>query len=80
MRTIASTLLVAILLAPNARAATIGDSVNICAELRAGTTLASLENILETRGYTARDAGTYTGVTVRDHCPDLISAVKAQLS
>lgn len=80
MRTIAITLIGAILLAPNAHAASIGDSVNICAEIRSGTSLASLETTLETKGYTAWDAGTYTGTTIRDHCPDLIPAVKAQLS
>lgn len=55
-------------------------SINVCMALRYGTTLAELERALEARGYTAYDAGTYAGMSVRLHCPALIPNVLGMLA
>lgn len=61
-----------------ADAATIDSRFDICAALRNGTSLASIETTLEARGYNATNAGVLTGNTIRQHCPDQASNAMAQ--
>lgn len=68
-----------ILFAAPAHAAVVHTSVNICAELRSGVSLASIESTLTASGYSERDAGAFTGAQVRDHCPDQRANVVAQV-
>jgi hypothetical protein len=63
-----------------AQAATISNSFDVCGALRSGTSLASIETTLEDRGYSATNAGTLTGTTIRQQCPDQAAGVMAQLS
>jgi hypothetical protein len=63
-----------------AQAATIDSRFDICAALRNGTSLASIETTLEARGYSASNAGALTGITIRQHCPDQAAGVMAQIS
>lgn len=56
--------------AGQARASTIDKDINVCAELRSGTSLAVIESELLVRGYTDSDAGAFTGKTILAHCPD----------
>lgn len=73
-------LAIAISLAPAASASSPSVSVNVCRELANGIGLAALEMELGAAGYSAPDAGTYAGNVIREHCPELIPFVKAQLS
>jgi hypothetical protein len=68
----------AFMLAAPAQAATINNSLDICAALRNGTSLASIETTLEARGYNATNAGTLTGNTIRQQCPDQTANAMAQ--
>jgi Protein of unknown function (DUF732) len=61
-----------------ADAATIDSRFDICAALRNGTSLASIETSLEARGYNATNAGTLTGTTIRQYCPDQAGNAMAQ--
>ena len=61
-----------------ADAATIDSRFDICAALRNGTSLASIESSLEARGYSATNAGVLTGTTIRQHCPDQAANALAQ--
>lgn len=65
-------------LAAPAQAATIDSRFDICAALRDGTSLASIETTLEARGYNATNAGVLTGTTIRQHCPDQAGNAMAQ--
>jgi hypothetical protein len=78
---VASAALAAVLtLAAPAQAASVDSRFDICAALRNGTSLATIESTLEARGYNATNAGTLTGTTIRQHCPDQAAGVMAQLS
>lgn len=66
----------AILPSANAHAASVDDSV--CAQLRHGVSLASVEQSLLRQGLTPFDAGVFTGQQVRDRRPDVRDAVTAQ--
>jgi hypothetical protein len=68
----------ALTLAAPAQAATIDSRFDICAALRNGTSLASIETTLEARGYNATNAGALTGTTIRQHCPDQAGHAMAQ--
>ena len=68
----------AFMLAAPAQAATIDSGIDICAALRSGTSLASIETTLEARGYSASNAGTLTGTTIRQQCPDQTANAMAQ--
>ena len=61
-----------------ADAASIDSRFDICAALRNGTSLASIETTLEARGYNATNAGVLTGTTIRQHCPDQAGNAMAQ--
>jgi hypothetical protein len=63
-----------------AQAATINNRFDICAALRSGTSLASIEATLESGGYSASNAGALTGMTIRRQCPDQAAGVMAQIS
>jgi hypothetical protein len=76
----AAALAAVLTLAAPAQAATVDSRFDICAALRNGTSLATIESTLETRGYSASNAGALTGATIRQHCPDQAAAVMAQLS
>jgi hypothetical protein len=67
-------------LAGPAQAATINTRFDICAALRNGTSLATIETTLEARGYSASNAGALTGITIRQQCPDQAAGVMAQIS
>ncbi|HXS84395.1 MAG TPA: DUF732 domain-containing protein [Mycobacterium sp.] len=62
-----------------ADAAAIDSRFDICAALRNGTSLASIETTLEARGYNATNAGVLTGTTIRQHCPDQAPNAMAQV-
>jgi hypothetical protein len=62
-----------------AQAAAIDSRFDICAALRNGTSLASIETILEARGYSATNAGALTGMTIRQQCLDQAAGVMAQM-
>jgi hypothetical protein len=81
MRAIIAALAASMLLlpAPNAHAARVVTTFDICAALRHGTSLGVIESTLTAGGYSSSDAGALTGSTVRDHCPDQISNVTAQV-
>jgi hypothetical protein len=74
----AAALTAAFVLAAPAQAASINNSVDICAALRSGTSLASIETTLEASGYSATNAGTLTGNTIRQQCPDQTANAMAQ--
>jgi hypothetical protein len=76
----AATLAATLTLAVPAQAGTINTRFDICAALRNGTSLASIETTLEARGYSASNAGTLTGITIRQQCPDQAAGVMAQIS
>ena len=76
----ATALAAALSLAAPAQAAAIDNRFDICAALRNGTSLASIETTLEARGYSATNAGAFTGTTIRQQCPDQAAGVMAQLS
>jgi len=67
-------------LAAPAEAASIDSRFDICAALRSGTSLATIETTLEARGYSASNAGALTGITIRQHCPEQAAGVMAQIS
>jgi hypothetical protein len=71
--------LTALMLAAPAHAASVDSRFDVCAALRGGTSLASIETALEARGYSARNAGTLTGTTIRQQCPDQAAGVLAQV-
>ena len=78
---VAAAALAAVLtVAAPAQAASVDSRFDICAALRNGTSLATIESTLEARGYNATNAGTLTGTTIRQHCPDQAAGVMAQLS
>jgi Protein of unknown function (DUF732) len=62
-----------------AQATAIDTRFDVCAALRNGASLATVEAILEARGYTASNAGALTGITIRQHCPDQVANVMAQM-
>jgi len=68
-----------LMLAAPAQAATINNRFDICGALRSGTSLAAIETTLEARGYSASNAGTLTGITIRQQCPDQAAAVMSQI-
>jgi ABC-type multidrug transport system fused ATPase/permease subunit len=77
----AAAALVAVLtLAAPAQAASIDSRFDICAALRNGTSLATVETSLEARGYSASNVGALTGITIRQQCPDQAAGVMAQIS
>ena len=76
----AAALAAVLTLAAPAQAAAIDSRFDICAALRNGTSLATIESTLEARGYSASNAGALTGVTIRQHCPDQAAGVMAQIS
>jgi len=49
--------LIALMLAAPAHAASVDSRFDVCAALRSGTSLASIETALEARGYSAPNAG-----------------------
>ena len=61
--------LAALTLAAPAQAASIDSRFDICAALRNGTSLATIETTLEARGYSASNAGALTGITIRQQLP-----------
>jgi hypothetical protein len=67
-------------LAAPAQAASIDSRFDICAALRNGTSLATIETTLEARGYSASNAGALTGTTIRQQCPDQAAGVMAQIT
>lgn len=75
----AAAALALLLPSPDANAATANSAFNVCAALRGGTSLASIESTLTARGYSEHDAGAFTGAEVRDHCPDMRANVVAQV-
>lgn len=78
MKTIATALLLIALAAP-AHATIVDNSLNICAALRQGTPLTDIETVLVERGFNPHDAGTFTGTTIRESCPDEVPSVLEQL-
>jgi hypothetical protein len=73
-------LAVTLTFAAPAQAASVDSRLDICGALRNGTSLASIETSLEARGYSATNAGTLTGTTIRQQCPDQAAGVMAQIS
>jgi hypothetical protein len=71
-------ILATVALAAPAQAAAIDSRFDICAALRDGTSLASIETTLEARGYNATNAGLLTGNTIRLQCPDQTANATAQ--
>ncbi len=76
----ATTLAGALTLAAPSQAAAIDSRFDICAALRNGTSLATIETTLEARGYSASNAGALTGTTIRQQCPDQAAGVMAQIA
>jgi hypothetical protein len=70
--------LTVLMLAAPAQAASVDSHFDVCAALRSGTSLASIETALEARGYSARNAGALTGTIIRQQCPDQAAGVIAQ--
>ena len=62
-----------------ALAASIDTRFDVCAALRNGTSLATIEATLEAGGYSASNAGALTGITIRQQCPDQAANVIAQV-
>lgn len=52
---------------------------NVCRDLRDGVPLTALETILTTQGYTAWDAGQFTGAQIKEHCPDMTPVVLGEI-
>jgi hypothetical protein len=69
----------AVTIAAPAQAASIDTRFDVCAALRSGASLASIEASLEAGGYSAANAGTLTGTTIRQQCPDQAANVVAQV-
>lgn len=76
---IACALAAAVTFVVPAQAASIDTRFDICAALRSGVSLASIEAALEARGYSASNAGALTGTTIRQHCPDQAANAIAQV-
>ncbi|MDT5165907.1 MAG: hypothetical protein QOC88_2801 [Mycobacterium sp.] len=76
---VGSALVATLTLAAPAQAAATDSRYDICAALRSGTSLASIETTLEARGYNATNAGLLTGTTIREHCPDQTANAVAQV-
>ena len=72
-------LVAALMFVAPAQAASINTRFDICAALRNGTSLASIEAALEARGYSPSKAGTLTGRTIRRLCPDQTANAIAQV-
>jgi hypothetical protein len=70
----------ALAIAAPVRAASIDTNFDVCGALRGGTSLASIETSLEARGYSATKAGSVTGMTIRQQCPEQAARVMAQIS
>lgn len=62
-----------------ARAESVEYFPNLCVELRSGAHLVDIESSLLVRGYSDWDAGAFLGRTVKEHCPDQINNVLAQI-
>jgi len=77
---VAAGLAAVLMLGAPAQAATVDNRFDICAALRSGTSLATIESTLESRGYSASNAGALTGMAIRQHCPEQAAVVMAQLS
>jgi hypothetical protein len=75
----AGALAAALTFAAPAQAASIDSRFDVCAALRSGASLATIEATLEARGYSASNAGTLAGITIRQHCPDQAANVMAQV-
>jgi hypothetical protein len=76
----AAAVVATLILVVPARAASIDSRFDICAALRNGTSLATIESTLESRGYSATNAGALTGTTIRQQCPDQAAGVMAQIA
>lgn len=76
---VAGALAAVVMIATPAQAASIDTRFDVCAALRNGASLATIEATLEARGYSASNAGALTGMTIRQHCPDQAANVLAQL-
>jgi len=74
----AGALTAAFAFAAPAQAASVDSRLDVCAALRNGTSLASIEASLEARGYSATNAGVLTGTTIRQQCPDQTANAMAQ--
>ena len=75
----AAALAAAFTFAAPAQAASIDTRFDVCAALRNGTSLATIEATLEARGYSAYNAGALTGITIRQQCPDQAANAMAQV-
>jgi hypothetical protein len=75
----AGALVAAATFAVPAQAASIDTRFDVCAALRNGASLATIEATLEARGYSAANAGALTGISIRQHCPDQAANVMAQM-
>jgi hypothetical protein len=75
----AGALTAVITFAAPAQAASIDSRFDVCSALRSGTSLAAIENTLEARGYSASNAGAFTGTTIRQQCPDQAANAMAQV-
>jgi hypothetical protein len=75
----AAALAAAVMFGAPAQAAPIDTRFDVCAALRNGTSLATIEATLEARGYSAYNAGALTGTTIRQHCPDQAANAMAQM-
>ena len=76
---VAGALAAAFMVAAPAQPASVATSIDICAALRNGTSLRTIEATLEARGFSASKAGAVTGSAIRQHCPDQAADVMAQL-
>jgi hypothetical protein len=74
----AGALTAAFAFAAPAQAASVDSRLDVCAALRNGTSLGSIEASLEARGYSATSAGVLTGTTIRQQCPDQTANAMAQ--
>src|ERR1700744_5443916 len=75
----AGLLAAAVTIAAPAQAASNGTHFDVCAALRSGRSLASIEATLEAGGYSASNAGALTGTAIRQQCPDQAAHVLAQI-
>jgi hypothetical protein len=62
-----------------AHAETPDQHFNVCYALRHGAPIVDIETSLVAGGYTAADAGVLAGRMLRDHCPEMINEVAAQV-
>ncbi len=74
----ASGVIAASAFAAPAQASATDTRFDVCAALRNGTSLAAIETTLEARSYSASKAGTFTGTTIRQQCPDQAANAMAQ--